>query len=170
VLKPWTIDQFFEWQSRQPDRYELVNGFPVRMQADARNIHNDIVINILGELRPDAGADCGPRNPDAFKAATPRMVAEVLSPTTRDFDTYDKLAEYKQIESLDTILIVEPNAAYVVVWSRGQDRGWTRNIIEGLDAVVDLPSLGINLPLTEIYDGIDFPGRPRLVRMDDPAG
>lgn len=196
MLKPWTIDQFFEWQSRQPDRYELVNGFPVRMQADARNIHNDIVINILGELRtrlrgsgcspfngdgsietipgqirrPDAGADCGPRNPDAFKAATPRMVAEVLSPTTRDFDTYDKLAEYKQIESLDTILIVEPNAAYVVVWSRGQDRGWTRNIIEGLDAVVDLPSLGINLPLTEIYDGIDFPGRPRLVRMDDPAG
>lgn len=196
ALKPWTIDAFFAWQSRQAERYELVNGFPDRMQAGARNVHNDIVINILGELRtrlrgsgcnpfngdgsietipgqirrPDAGVDCGSRNPDAFKATTPRMVAEVLSPTTRDFDTYDKLAEYKQVESLDTILIVEPNAPDVTVWSRGEGRAWVRCSVEGLDAHVDMPTLGIILPLAEIYEGVEFPVRPRLVRRDDPAG
>ena len=194
ALKPWTIDEFFAWQSRQAERYELVNGFPVRMQVGARNVHNDIVINILGELRtrlrgsgcnpfngdgsietipgqirrPDAGVDCGPRDPEAYKAATPRMVVEVLSPTTRDFDTYNKLAEYKQVESLDIILIVEPNAPDVSVWSRGQDRARVRRIVEGLDAIVDMPSLGSVLPLTEIYDGVEFPVRPRLVRRDDP--
>jgi Uma2 family endonuclease len=194
VLKPWTVDEFFAWQSRQTERYELVGGVPVRMMAGARNVHNDIVINILGELRarlrgsdchpfngdgsietisgqirrPDAGVDCGSRDPDAFKAASPRMVAEVLSPTTRDFDTFEKLAEYKLVESLGAIVIVEPNAAEVTVWSRGHDRTWTRHIIEGIDGRVDLPSLGIALPMAEIYDGVEFPLRPRLVRMDEP--
>jgi Uma2 family endonuclease len=194
MSKPWTIDRFFAWQSRQTERYELVSGFPVRMMAGARNVHNDIVINILAELRarlrgsgchpfngdggietlpgqirrPDAGADCGQRNPNAFQAALPRMVAEVLSPTTRDFDTFEKLTEYKQVESLDYIVVVEPNAPEVVVWSRGQERAWVRHIVEGIDREVDMPAIGVTLPLTEIYDGVEFPARPRLVRMDEP--
>jgi Uma2 family endonuclease len=157
VSKPWTIDQFFAWQSRQTERYEFVSGFPVRMMAGARYVHNDIVINILAELRarlrgsgchpfngdgsietlpgqirrPDAGADCGQRDPNAFQAALPRMVAEVLSPTTRDFDTFEKLSDYKQVDSLDYIVAVEPNAPEVVVWSRRQDRAWVRHIVEG---------------------------------------
>jgi Uma2 family endonuclease len=194
MSKPWTIDQFFAWQSRQSERYELVNGFPVRMMAGARNVHNDIVINILAELRarlrgsgchpfngdgsietlpgrirrPDAGADCGQRHPNAFQAALPRMVAEVLSPTTRDFDTFEKLTEYKQVESLDYIVAVEPSAPEVVVWSRGRDRAWVRHIVEGIDREVDMPAIGVTLPLAEIYAGVEFPARPRLVGMDEP--
>jgi len=33
ALSPWTIDQFFAWQFRQPERNEFVGGFPVRMMA-----------------------------------------------------------------------------------------------------------------------------------------
>ncbi|HEY4172785.1 MAG TPA: Uma2 family endonuclease [Rhodopila sp.] len=193
-MKPWTIDQFFAWQTRQAERHELIGGFPVRMVAGARNVHNDIVINILAELRarlrgsgchpfngdgaietlpgqirrPDAGVDCGQRDPDAFMAALPHMVAEVLSPTTRDFDTFEKLAEYQQVASLDCIMVVEPNAPEVTVWSRGPDRTWVRRIVEGLDQDVAMPTIGITLPLAEIYDDIAFPARPRLVRMDEP--
>ena len=195
VLQPWAIDQFFAWQSRQTERYELVGGLPVRMMAGARNVHNDIVINILAELRgrlrggscrpfsgdgsietlpgqirrPDAGVDCGPRDPDAFKAVLPRMAAEVLSPTTRDFDTFEKLAEYQQVGSLDYIVVVEPNAPEVAVWSRGSDRTWVRQIVEGVDRDVAMPTIGVTLPLAEIYDGIAFPVRPRLVMMDEPG-
>ena len=60
--------------------------------------------------RPDAGVDCGRRDPDGVRAASPRLVAEVLSPTIRDFDAFEKLAEYKQLDSLGYILMVEPNA------------------------------------------------------------
>jgi Uma2 family endonuclease len=67
------------------------------------------------------------------------------------------------------IMIVEPNAPEVVIWSRGQDRGWVRRIIEGIDSAVDIPSLGITLPLAEIYDGVEFPVRPRWVLVDDPT-
>jgi Uma2 family endonuclease len=144
ALTPWTIDRFFAWQARQTERYELVGGFPARMMAGARNVHDDLVVNLLAELRsqlrgsgcrpftgdgaietlpgqirrPDAGVDCGQRDPDSMQAALPRMVAEVLSPNTRDFDTFEKLAEYKQVASLAYIMVVEPNAPEVVVWSR----------------------------------------------------
>jgi Uma2 family endonuclease len=189
----WTIEHFFAWQARQPERYELVGGFAVRMMAGARNVHDDIVVNILAELRtrlrgtgcrpftgdgsletlpgqirrPDAGVDCGQRDPNGLKAASPRMVAEVLSPTARDYDTFEKLPEYKQVESLEHILVIEPNAAEVVVWSRSADRTWARQVVEGLDATVPLAAIGVTLAMAEIYDGVAFPARPRLVRRDD---
>ena len=190
--KPWTVEQFFAWQARQKDRYELVSGLPVRMMAGARNVHDDIVVNLLSELRsqlrgtgcrpftgdgsietlpgqirrPDAGVDCGPRDPNGMKAALPRMVAEVLSPTTRDFDTFEKLAEYPQVACLDFILVVEPNAPEVVLWSRGKDRAWVRHVVEGLGGEVTMPGIGVTLPMTEIYDGVAFPVGPRLVRQE----
>lgn len=118
--QPWTVDEFFAWQAGQPDRHELVAGFPLRMMAGARNVHDDIVVNPIAELRaklrgrdcrpftgdgsvctgpaqvrrPDAGVDCARRDPDGLSAADPRLVAEVLSPTTRDLDTFDKVAEF----------------------------------------------------------------------------
>jgi Uma2 family endonuclease len=193
ALTPWTIDRFFVWQARQTDRYELVSGLPVRMMAGARNVHDDIVVNLLAELRsqlrgsgcrpftgdgaietlpgqirrPDAGVDCGQRDPESMQAALPRMVAEVLSPNTRDFDTFEKLAEYKQVTSLAYIMVVEPNAPEVVVWSREPGRDWVRHVVEGLDREVDMPAIGVTLPLAELYDGVTFPVRPRLLRRDE---
>jgi len=197
-LQPWTIEQFFAWQERQPDRYELVGGFPVRMMAGARNVHDDIVVNLLAELRvqlrgsacrpftgdgsietipnqirrPDLGVDCGHRDPNGLKAAQPRMVAEVLSPTTRDFDTFEKRAEYEQVESLDYIMFVDPNLAYVDLWSRGADRGWIRQVVEGLDGSVAMPAIGVTLSLAEIYDGVVFPppGIRLVRRVESQAG
>ncbi len=190
--QPWTLEQFFAWQACQKDRYELVGGVPIRLMAGARNVHDDIVVNLLSELRgqlrgsgcrpftgegsietmpgqirrPDVGIDCGRRDPDGLKAALPRAVIEVLSPTTRDFDTFEKLPEYRQVASLDYILVVEPNAPEIVLWSRGADRTWVQAVIDGLDGAVELPDLGVTLPLAEIYDGVEFPARPRLVRRD----
>ena len=46
-----TIDEFFAWQEHQPERYELVNGQPLEMMAGAKNVHDDIVVNLIAELR-----------------------------------------------------------------------------------------------------------------------
>jgi Uma2 family endonuclease len=164
------------------------------MIAGASNVHDDITVNLLSELRgqlrgsgyrpfsrdgsietvpgqirrPDAGVDGGRRDPDAMQAAFPRLVAEVLSPTTRDLDTFEKICEYRQLASLDYILAIEPNAPEVVLWSRGQERIWVRHLMEGLDREVDMPSIGVTLKLRDIYDGVTFPSRPRLMRTADP--
>jgi Uma2 family endonuclease len=181
--KHWTIGEFFAWQEGQADRYELVNGFPVRMMTGAKNIHDDIVVNVLAELRerlrgsgcrpftadgsvetrpgqirrPDAGVDCGARDPNDYKSAMPRLIAEVLSPSTRDFDTFGKLDEYKALQSLEYILLIEPNAPVVAFWLRDAVRNWEQRRLEGLDAELDLGEIGMTLPLRDIYDGIRFP-------------
>ena len=186
--KPWTVAEFFAWQAVQAERHELVGGLPVRLMAGARNVHGDIVVNLLAELRaqtrgggcrpftgdgsietipgqvrrPDVGVDCGRRDPDALQAALPRMVAEVLSPTTRDFDAFEKLAEYKTVAALDYIMLVEPNAAEIALWSREQGGAWARRIVEGVEEVVEMPGIGVALALAEAYDGVEFPPRLRL--------
>jgi Uma2 family endonuclease len=163
------------------------------MMAGARNVHDDILVNLLAELRrqlrggpcrpftgdgavetlpgqirrPDAGVDCGRRDPDGLLAALPRLVADVLSPGTRDIDTLEKLAEYRAMDSLEHILLVETNAPEVLLWSRTSDRSWRRELIRGLDAMMELPALGLALPLGELYDGVAFPVGPRPFRLDE---
>ena len=108
----WSVAEFFAWVELQPDRYELVDGQPLKMMSGAKNVHDDIVVNLIVALgnqlrgrgcrpftgdgsvetrpgqirRPDVGVDCGPRDPNAMMAALPKLVVEVLSPSTRDFE------------------------------------------------------------------------------------
>lgn len=189
--RPWTTDAFFKWQEQQAERYELVGGLPLKMMVGVRNVHDRVVVNVLiaagnrlrgkpckpftgessietlpGQIRrPDVGVDCGPFDPNGYKASEPRMVLEVLSPGTRDFDTFEKLAEYKAVETLDHIVFVDPDCAEVVHWTRGSDRRWERAVIDDLDGMLDLADLGVTLPLREIYDGVTFPPslRPRVI-------
>jgi hypothetical protein len=46
ALKPMTPEEFFRWQLEQEERYELVDGFPVRMETGASERHDRIVVNI----------------------------------------------------------------------------------------------------------------------------
>ena len=187
-----TVEQFFAWQEGRAERYELVNGEPLRLTAGAKNVHDDIVVNLVGELReqvrgsgcrpftgdgsvetrpgqihrPDVGVDCGPRDPNGTKAALPRLVVEVLSPSTRDFDTFKKLDEYKETDSLEYIALVEPNEPVVFFWRR-KARAWVEAQVRGLDAQIDMPKIGVRLQMAAIYEGVEFPVRPRLVSTDE---
>jgi Uma2 family endonuclease len=191
--RPWTLDEFFAWQERQAERYELVNGRPLRMMAGAKNVHDDIVVNILTELGPklrgtgcrpftgdgavetypgqirrlDIGVDGGRRDPNGYRASNPRLVLEVLSPTTRDFDSTRKLEEYKTIAGLEYILFVEPNEPSIAIWSRAGG-AWSEARINGLEAKVELPKLGIDLAMRAIYEDVEFPPAPRLFAVDEP--
>ena len=192
--RTWALDEFFAWQERQRERYELVNGRPLKMIVGVKNVHDFIVVNILLSLgprlrssgcrpftgesaietypgqirRPDIGVDCGKFEPEAYKATAPRLVAEVLSPSTRDFDTFGKLEEYKSVKTLAYILFVEPNAPGVALWSRSEDGAWVESRVEGLDAEIELPALGAALALRAIYEGVEFPNSPRLVTFEPP--
>ncbi|MGJ3265523.1 MAG: Uma2 family endonuclease [Salinarimonas sp.] len=188
AARDWTIDEFLAWQEHQPERYELVDGQP-RLMAGASNVHDDIVVNILTELRrltrggpcrpftgdgavetrpgrlrrPDVGLDCGRRDPQARLAAEPRLVIEVLSPSTRDFDAFEKLEEHKRVASIDAILLVEPNRPLLVAWIRSDGDAWSRTILEGLEAELDLPALDLALPLAAVYADVAFPKEPPRV-------
>jgi len=75
---------------------------------------------------------------------------EVLSPSTRDFDTFKKLDEYRETGSLEYIVLVEPNEPVAFVWRRDGARGWVEARIRGLDAQIDMPEIGVTLQMAVI--------------------
>jgi Uma2 family endonuclease len=72
--------------------------------------------------RPDLGIDCSPFDGNAMEAAEPRLVVEVLSPSTRGLDQIVELDEYKSVPTLDYILLIDLEVAEIAVWARGSDR------------------------------------------------
>jgi Uma2 family endonuclease len=184
-----STEEFLEWGLHQELRYELVDGVPVAM-AGAKQRHDRIVASALGMLynmlrghkcrhftadiavripagnirRPDAGVDCGLPDDDATTAAEPLLALEVLSPSTRDFDMFGKLEEYKSVPTLAHIVIVDPDTPQVFHWSRLQNEPWRHVLLEGLDAVIRLPEIDGMIDLASLYEGLTFRPLPRLVR------
>ena len=190
ALPRMTLNEFWDWQDRQDIRYELVDGIPWAM-AGAQQRHDRIVTNAIAEIvgqlrgspcavftadqtvvtssangrRPDVGVDCGPLNGTSMQATSPRVVIEVLSRSTRTLDQVGKLDEYKGVESIEQIVLVDPDEPYVILWSRAAGRTWTQTPLRGLDAVLPLASVGVSLPLAILYERLDFRSRPQMVPL-----
>ena len=183
-LRRMTPDEFFEWQKRQDRNYELVDGIPVlplKAMVGATERHDTITVNALGNLfaqlrrkpcrprtqdkairlpngrvrRPDLLVECGKPAPESMEADEPRVVMEVLSPSTMRYDRIQKLEEYKTHTAIQVILLIDTEAPQLTVWRRDGE-GWARTELIGHDAVVDLPEIGATLPLADLYEGLTF--------------
>jgi Uma2 family endonuclease len=130
----------------------------------------DVAIRIPnGQIRrPDVGVDCGEVDQGATFSDAPRLLVEVLSPSTRAFDRVRKLEEYKSLPSLAHILLIDPDGPKALLWSRDTDGLWTHVVLSGLEATAELTALGVSLPLADLYEGLTFQRSPRLV-IDPPA-
>ena len=185
-------DEFLDWCLYQEERYELVDGIP-QARTGAKRVHDQVLVNSIGLLfnqmrghrcrafspdtavripaggirRPDAGIDCGAFNPTDTWADAPFLVIEILSPSTRTFDLFDKLDEYKSVSSLKHIVLIDPEMPEVRHWFRGADSDWTHRVLTGLDAAIQLPELPVTLDLATLYEGVTFRPKPRLVRGDE---
>jgi Uma2 family endonuclease len=185
-------DTFLAWAEGLEGRFELVDGVVVAM-AGAKQRHDRAVVNVViavgtqlrgkpcrtftgdtavrtlgGNIRrPDAGVDCGKPDPNALAAADPRLVVEVLSPSTRQIDLMRKLDEYRALPGLEYVLIIDPEIVQALLWSRAAgtpDGGWSSRVYEALEDRIELPSLGVTLALNDLYEDVPVPPRPSLVR------
>ena len=194
AVRRMSVDEFLDWCLYQDERYELVDGIP-RAMTGAKRVHDQILMNVHGMLynrlrgqrcrafspdtavripaggvrRPDAGIDCGDFNPNDTWADAPFLVVEILSPSTRTFDLFDKLDEYKTIPSLKHIVLIDPETPEIRHWSRDTTGAWTYLVLAGLDAVLQLPELSGSIDLATLYEGVTFRPRPRLVRGDEQS-
>ena len=179
----WTTDEFFAWLEDGhggDDRWELVDGEP-RMMVRPVARHGLVVGNMMrvlgNKLRggpcrpfggdfgvttredqvryPDVVVDCGPRDMEDRLARDARVVIEVLSPSTRDFDSFAKLDEYRGVNAVRHVVLIDPNRVDVWLWSRGED-GWSETRHTDHDGTLDLPAIGIDLPMSEIYEDVEL--------------
>ena len=76
---------------------------------------------------------------------------EVLSPSTEDIDLRWKRSAYTKLSSLTHYVVVSQEAADVIVFARAQ--AFAEQRPRSLRDCVELPSLAVSLPLSEIYRG-----------------
>lgn len=80
----------------------------------------------------------------------PVLIVEVLSPSSAQDDRGTKYMQYQTIESLTDYLLVD-STALAELHHRKSDEIWIPRLFEQPGDAVDLPGLGIALPLAEIY-------------------
>lgn len=127
-----------------------------------RVVPNDLRVRIPSAnvyTYPDVVVVCGePRLEDAYADTllNPSVLIEVLSPSTEAHDRGTKLRWYQSLDSLSEYLIVAQKAPRIERYSRHGADGWLYTAAEGLEAVLPLSSLQIELALAEVYDKVAF--------------
>ncbi|GJD54518.1 Uma2 family endonuclease [Methylobacterium dankookense] len=188
AIRRMTPEEFFEWQLGQDGLYELVDGVPVphvKMMTGASAQHDRATVNIIVSLgsqlrgsgchpttddialrtsiatlrRPDITVECGELVRDTYESRSPRLVVEVLSPSTSSVDRFRKLDEYRRHPTLRCILLVETRFPSALLYRRVGET-WEPETYEAMSDIIDLPEIGARLALADIYDDVAFePGR-----------
>ena len=120
---------------------------------------------------PDLTVACHPltydpigESPEAI-LTNARVLIEVLSPSTESSDRGEKFTRYRNLATLEEYLLVAQDRPRVEPFYRKADGEWTiGKVIDGLDAVVPIRCLGIELLMKHIYARVAFP--PEVAEPD----
>jgi Uma2 family endonuclease len=93
----------------------------------------------------------------------PRLIIEVLSPSTARYDYGAKFIAYRSIESFQEYLLVSQDHPHIIQYVRGLG-GWVRRDIEGMENLVAFASVDCELHLSEVYRLVQFPPADSVIR------
>ena len=108
---------------------------------------------------PDASVICEPvefEDEHRDTVLNPVLLVEVLSPSTEAYDRGKKFEHYRRISSMRDYLLISQDAPHIEHFHRNENQTWTLTDINGMEAKVDIASLGICLQLREVYEKVDF--------------
>lgn len=148
-------------------------GSRVRTEG-CRVIPNDLRVKTPTGLLtyPDVVVVCGEANleeavPDTL--LNPRVLFEVLSPSTQDYDRGEKFENYRTIPSLQEYILVYQDRPQIVQMVRQANaNNWLSTWRSGLNEKLEFKSIPCDIPLSEIYLQVDFPTNIPLLRPHDP--
>jgi Uma2 family endonuclease len=101
---------------------------------------------------PDVSVVCGSIESDPEERSTvtnPKVVIEVLSPSTEDYDRGEKLAHYKQLASLGAIVLVAWDRRELEVWDRAAESRWERRVVS--QGIIELRAISCTLDVDGVY-------------------
>ena len=134
-----------------------LQGFLEAAGDECSSFSSDQAVHIEAynkDVYPDASAFCGRPEYliDGGKKAlvNPCLIVEVWSPSTKAYDSTDKFRMYQSLDSLREYVLIDPRPAFVSRFRR-QETGWLMTPFSSLDDVLDLESVGVSVPLADIY-------------------
>ncbi|MEA5511041.1 Uma2 family endonuclease [Crocosphaera sp. UHCC 0190] len=125
--------------------------------TDCRFHSGNVKVNYKDEFYyyPDAFVTCDPRDrTDRYLKRYPKLIAEVLSPSTAAFDQGEKFKDYQQLETLEEYVLITQESQRVECRRLTSMGVWETTIYDGDDLVI-LQSINLELAIADLYRGID---------------
>ncbi len=185
-LRLFTADEYLEIEERSLDKSEYYYGHILAMAGGSLR-HNSISVNVSSELRsqlrdancfvvssdqriavdvensyfyPDVTVICGKAEVlqnHGENLLNPTIVIEVMSPSNTSWHRSKKVEEYKRVQSIRAILLVEQSEPRVNVIAREDSTdSWHEWIVVGMAGAVELKQPACQLAMSEVYLGIEF--------------
>ena len=111
---------------------------------------------------PDLQVICGEIQYDPYdarnmSALNPRLIVEVLSPSTEGYARGEKFKQYRQIPSLREYVLVSQNAPAIESYFMQEDGTWALAPFQGLDGQAWFRSIDVKVAMSEVFAGVSFP-------------
>jgi Uma2 family endonuclease len=183
AIKPMTLEGFYRWDDGSDTHYELIEGFPVAMAPPAE-VHRALAVRLVARIdtaltprRPcnaqieagviradradtyfeaDIAASCVPIEFGRQAIEAPFLIIEILSPSTERHDRRVKLPVYRQIATVQEIVLLASDNIYAELHRRSGQQ-WITEILCGPDAVLPLSSVPAEIRLGDLYEGFVVP-------------
>ena len=156
--------------------------------AGASSSHNRVKENLIGEMfsqlkgspcssyssdqrvqltptgmfaYPDIVIVCGKSEFDAEVGdilLNPKVVFEVLSPSTEKYDRGFKFAQYQLQPTLMEYVLVAQDSVRIELFVRQPDNTWLLTNFTDLSEPFSLKTVPVSIPVADVYRGIDFTG------------
>lgn len=163
------IDGYIYMMSGGTKRHSTIGGNLIRILGEHLRkspciVHSSDACVQISETKfvcPDVTVTCDPRDRDSsdnddFEVIKyPSLVIETLSPSTSSADRGDKLVYYLDVPTIKEYIIVETKKARVLLYRREDLEKWTIYIL-GLNHEIELTSIGIRFPVSEVYEKTRF--------------
>ena len=175
-----TVDEYLEFEARSELRHEYIDGAVYAMSGVSEDhdlITGNLFAAIHGHLR---GGPCKPHTsdfklrlkidqkdlfyyPDIMVACTregvdthylhyPKLVVEVLSPSTESIDRREKFLSYRQIATVEEYVLLSQHTEQITIYRRPEQ--WVPRVHTGSDDIAEFQSIGLSLTLRQIYEGV----------------
>ncbi|NJK37571.1 MAG: Uma2 family endonuclease [Oscillatoriales cyanobacterium RM2_1_1] len=188
-LRGLTPAEYLAWEAKQPIKYEYIDGEVYAMTGGTLP-HNDIAVNLTTMLRtalrgtgckvrmsdakvrvsesgpyfyPDLVVSCHEQDRRATDAIHyPKLIIEVLSPSTAGFDRGDKFRFYRRIPTLQEYMLIDAEKVGVDCYRKTSAGKWELttypdDAVNGENPVLELLSLDFGCPLALVYEEVEFP-------------
>lgn len=100
-----------------------------------------------------------PRRPgDDESLLDPILIVEVFSPLTEALDRGAKWRHYRTIPTLREYVLISQDEMSVEQFVRQEDN-WMYSELSNVEGVLHLGSIGCEIPIREIYDGVELPAQ-----------
>ena len=183
VKRKWTVQEYLDYEQETGIKHEYIYGEIFAMTGGSRThsrlkvncvtaldvklrdgdcdvFDSDmrVKINDLKYIYPDFSVVCGePRFSDDKETMliNPTLVAEVMSPSSKGYDSHAKAHDYRSLESVQLYMLIDQDRAYVQLYRRRESE-WLFTEYTKLSEVVALDAIGCVLRLSEIYRNVDI--------------